>query len=119
MVHYIEDYELENETWVFMEWLPSTLYRFYKDFGVPPYENFVIFAKQIVEGLLYLHNEAHMLHRDLKCSNIMLDSKFTVKLSDFGCSKGFLSTISLAAYEKSQGKSFKGSAFWLAPQAIK
>ena len=71
-----------------MELLPSTLYRFYKDFGVPPYENFVIFAKQIVEGLQYLH-KAKIVHKDIKCSNIMLDSKCTVKLSDFGCSKGF------------------------------
>jgi mitogen-activated protein kinase kinase kinase len=49
----------------------------------------------------------------------MLDSKCTVKLSDFGCSKGFEKTVSLIAYENSQGKSFRGTAFWLAPEAIK
>ena len=97
-----------------MELLPSTLYKFYKSFGAPPYENFVIFAKQIIEGLQYLHKEK-IVHKDLKCSNIMLDSKCTVKLSDFGCSKGFEKTISMVAYEKSGKKSFKGSPHWVAP----
>ena len=32
---------------------------------------FIHYAKQIVEGMKYLHNEAdeHIIHRDLKCSN--------------------------------------------------
>lgn len=97
-----------------MELLPSTLQHFYKSFGPPPYENFVIFARQIIEGLLYLHKQK-IVHKDLKCSNIMLDSKCTVKLSDFGCSKGFEQTISLMAYQKSGLRSFKGSAAWVAP----
>ena len=49
----------------------------------------------------------------------MLDSKCTVKLSDFGCSKGFEKTISLVAYEKSGKKTFKGSPHWVAPEAIR
>jgi serine/threonine protein kinase len=72
----------------------------------------------MIEGLQYLHKEK-ILHKDLKCSNIMLDSKCTVKLSDFGCSKGFEKTISLIAYEKLKDRSFGGTPHWLAPEAIK
>ena len=97
-----------------MELLPSTLYKFYKSFGTPPYENFMNFAKQMIEGLNYLHHEK-IVHKDLKCSNILLDSKCTIKLSDYGCAKNFEKTMSLIAYEKKGLGTFKGSVFWMAP----
>ncbi|XP_050384558.1 putative serine/threonine-protein kinase [Argentina anserina] len=46
-------------------------------------------ALGIARGLAYLHFEVdpHILHRDIKASNILLDENFMPKVGDFGLSK--------------------------------
>ncbi|RUS81454.1 hypothetical protein EGW08_010794 [Elysia chlorotica] len=49
-------------------------------------EHISSFMKQLLEGLEYCHNK-NFLHRDIKCSNILLNNKGQIKLGDLGLAR--------------------------------
>ncbi|XP_013119253.2 cyclin-dependent kinase 12 [Stomoxys calcitrans] len=49
-------------------------------------ENNASIMKQLLDGLNYCHKK-NFLHRDIKCSNILMNNKGQVKLADFGLSR--------------------------------
>jgi len=71
-------------------------------------------AYQATKGMHFLHSLG-IVHRDLKSLNILLDSKWTVKVSDFGLtkSKEFVGQLS----EKGD-RQMEGTIHWMAPEVL-
>lgn len=67
------------------------------------------YTRQILTGLKYLHDR-NVMHRDIKCANILVDAQGLIKLADFGLAK--------ETSKLNELKSCKGSAYWMAPEVI-
>lgn len=71
---------------------------------------------QLREAVLYCHNEG-VVHRDIKCENILLDGKFDIKLSDFGFARGHMKPRSNGSPILSE--TFCGSYAYASPEILK
>lgn len=67
------------------------------------------YTRQILNGLQYLH-ERNVVHRDIKCANILVHANGSVKLADFGLAKEMSNLNDL--------KSCKGTVYWMAPEVV-
>ena len=68
-------------------------------------------------ALEHLH-QSKVMHKDLKCGNVLLTNRSVVKLSDFGCSKHFDRTTSFIQYQQEGSKTQKGTPHWMAPESV-
>ncbi|XP_073221647.1 mitogen-activated protein kinase kinase kinase 1-like isoform X2 [Cicer arietinum] len=106
IVRYIGTEMDDSNLYIFIEFVTKgsllSLYRRYKlrDSQVSAY------TRQILHGLKYLHDR-NIVHRDIKCANILVDANGSVKVADFGLAK---------AIKLNDVKSCKGTAFWMAPE---
>ncbi|NWS64421.1 CDK12 kinase, partial [Chunga burmeisteri] len=68
------------------------------------------FMKQLMEGLDYCHKK-NFLHRDIKCSNILLNNSGQIKLADFGLAR-------LYSSEESRPYTNKVITLWYRPPEL-
>src|SRR5688572_24909174 len=69
-------------------------------------------ALQICNAMQYLHScQPAIIHRDLKCANVLIDKHFSVKIADFG-----LHSIKPKTEQLDQ---LIGVPVWLAPEILR
>ena len=108
--HYID--RDSKQLYLAFEWLPcGCLYDVIHDKEVSiEYMDVLEMSIDIARGMKYLHSQ-HIIHRDLKSHNLLLDEAYRVKITDFGTAKS-LEKISGTAYTE------VGTGGYMAPEVI-
>lgn len=68
------------------------------------------FVAQLVRGLMYLHHQKSVVHRDLKLANLFLDGALNLKIGDFG--------LSAVIREGEKRKTVCGTPNYIAPEVL-
>lgn len=109
IVQYYDTKKNESTLYIFLELASKgSLLSLYQQYNLRDSQASV-YTRQILQGLKYLHDR-NVIHRDIKCANILVDTNGTVKLADFGLAK---------ATKLNDVQSCKGTAFWMAPEVVK
>jgi serine/threonine protein kinase len=109
IVQYLGTQRTEDKLYIFLELVSKgSLASLYKRYPMVE-EQVRAYTHQILHGLKYLHDR-NIIHRDIKCANLLVDVNGVVKLADFGMAKELDKLGKL--------KSVKGSPYWMAPEVI-
>lgn len=103
--------EFHNKVYIAMEHAGhGDLLEFIKLRGAVAEEKARVMFSQMAQAINYLHSQ-NIVHRDLKCENLLLDNGNNIKVSDFGFARTFdAGDIS---------KTFCGSAAYAAPEILR
>eukprot|EP00051_Salpingoeca_urceolata_P011000 m.135273 g.135273 ORF g.135273 m.135273 type:complete len:594 (+) comp16940_c0_seq7:635-2416(+) len=113
IVQYYGTERTEQHLAIFMEYVPGrSIYNRLREYGALPEDVTRRYTRQILEGLLYLH-ENLIVHRDIKGANVLVDVTGNVKLADFGASKRLQHIKTLTGF-----KSIHGTPYWMAPEVV-
>eukprot|EP01062_Namystynia_karyoxenos_P079480 TRINITY_DN8388_c0_g1_i2.p1 TRINITY_DN8388_c0_g1~~TRINITY_DN8388_c0_g1_i2.p1 ORF type:complete len:2278 (+),score=355.87 TRINITY_DN8388_c0_g1_i2:97-6834(+) len=99
---------------IFMEYVPGgSLQSLLEEFGQCTDEIASSYTRQILEGLIYLH-ENNVVHRDIKSGNILINTEGDLRLADFGAA------VQLEKLRQKGGAGgLAGTALWMPPEIIR
>jgi predicted Ser/Thr protein kinase len=99
---------------ILMEYVPgNSLDTMLERFGAFSEQVIRSYINQILKALAYCHKN-HVVHRDIKGKNILVDSHGHVKLADFGSAKRFSNVLS----KDSPSLSYNYTPLYTAPEVV-
>lgn len=105
-----------QEIYIFMELAAhGSLSSLARKFGALSERHARRYTRQILHGLAYLHAH-HIIHRDVKGDNVLIDAAGTARLADFGCSKALAGAVNRS---RAGCGTLVGSPYWMAPEVIR
>ena len=110
------DFEDETAKYLVMEFIDGKTLKSMstKTYNYLPENQIINILTQLLKTLNYLHEDCHILHRDIKPDNVILQKDNTIKILDFGISVYLKhSDIQLVS-----GKSTKGEMFFVPDEML-
>ncbi|KAG5329901.1 TSSK4 kinase, partial [Acromyrmex charruanus] len=88
LIHFLQAIETTHRVYIIMEYAQngSLLEIIRRDTYIDELRSRKWF-RQLLEAIEYCH-EHGIVHRDVKCENLLMDYRFNIKLSDFGFARG-------------------------------
>eukprot|EP00992_Anisonema_acinus_P011996 TRINITY_DN7819_c0_g1_i1.p1 TRINITY_DN7819_c0_g1~~TRINITY_DN7819_c0_g1_i1.p1 ORF type:complete len:374 (-),score=63.65 TRINITY_DN7819_c0_g1_i1:55-1176(-) len=109
IIQYYKSTRAKTSVHMFMEYCPGgSLKAKYARQGPFPVVMAARYTCNIVQGLCCLHQQ-DIVHRDIKCDNVLIDENDVAKLADFGAS-----TI----LGEQQQHTRIGTVYWMAPEVL-
>eukprot|EP01126_Amoeba_proteus_P049663 TRINITY_DN5820_c0_g1_i14.p1 TRINITY_DN5820_c0_g1~~TRINITY_DN5820_c0_g1_i14.p1 ORF type:complete len:606 (-),score=131.54 TRINITY_DN5820_c0_g1_i14:396-2213(-) len=113
IVYYKNSYIHDNRLWIVMEFMDSgsltDLLNFHESNPMNELQiRYVVW--NVLKGLDFIHG-MHVIHRDIKSDNILLNQKGAVKIGDFG----FSAQLTTSRRKRTTAN---GTAYWMAPEVI-
>ncbi|SCV05143.1 LANO_0H01002g1_1 [Lachancea nothofagi CBS 11611] len=120
IVNFLEAYlKTEDDLWVVMEYMEGGSLTDLIENSPNNGSNFspltepqiAYIVRETCQGLKFLHDK-HIIHRDIKSDNVLLDTRSRVKITDFGfCAK--------LTDKRSKRATMVGTPYWMAPEVVK
>lgn len=106
----IYDVGEDENPYIVMEYVEGTdLKQYIHDHHPIPYKKSIGIMSQILDAVRYAHQH-HIIHRDIKPQNILIDHHDSVKITDFGIA------VALSQNSITQTNSLLGSVHYLSPE---
>ena len=110
---HVDDQQLQ--LYIFQEWVPGgSLAAQSAQYGALSEKVVRMYARHLLSGLVYLH-ENHIIHRDIKCGNVLIDQHGVAKLADFGASHRLGADGTLTRDAK---LTMRGTPYFMAPEVL-
>eukprot|EP01119_Soliformovum_irregulare_P008680 TRINITY_DN2177_c1_g1_i1.p1 TRINITY_DN2177_c1_g1~~TRINITY_DN2177_c1_g1_i1.p1 ORF type:complete len:1141 (+),score=342.93 TRINITY_DN2177_c1_g1_i1:52-3474(+) len=110
IVKYVDHILSKKAIYIVMEYMEiGSLQSMVKRDGIFPEFLAIVYVRQILNGLDYLHQQG-VIHRDIKAANILLSKNGNAKLADFG--------VASHLKDLQYGDNFGGTPYWMAPEVI-
>ncbi|KAI0060104.1 Pkinase-domain-containing protein [Artomyces pyxidatus] len=112
IVNFLNSYLVKSsELWVVMEFMEGGALTDIIENNTLEEDQIACISNETCKGLGHLHSQ-HIIHRDIKSDNVLLDAQGRVKITDFGfCAK--------LTDQKSKRATMVGTPYWMAPEVVK